>query len=560
MARRKKQYPWEKHYPEGLNWHQEIEPQPLYSLLSESAERFASSPCTNFFGTRLTYEQIRQQVDQFAIALQRMGIKKRDRVGILLPNTPQFIIAYFAIAKVGAVIVNYNPLYTLSELSYQVRDSKTRIMITFNLRILFDKVSKLIHSTPLERAVVCDFAECLPKMKRTLFRVFKKREVATVMYGSTYLNYQTMLESAGRFKAVDIDPLRDVALVQYTGGTTGTPKGVLLSHQNVYSNSVQAGMWFTGLEEGGEKMAAVLPFFHVFAMNVVMNLGLLKGCEIILYPRLDLNALLKDIQRYSITLLPGVPSLFAAISNHQNLDKYNLRTIKACISGGAPLPVEVKKAFEAVTGCSLVEGYGLTEASPVVTCNPLFGIQKDGSIGIPLPDTVVEIRDPDGHHCLREEGEVGELCVLGPQVMLGYENYPEETSQALKSKRLHTGDLAYMDEDGYTFIVDRLKDVLIINGFNVYPREIEEQLYQHPDVAEAAVIGVPDSKRGQSAKAFVVINQSDKEVTEKDILAFLKERLAKYKLPLQIVFRDDLPKTLIGKIDKKQLIDHSSNS
>jgi long-chain acyl-CoA synthetase len=553
MTDRKKEYPWEKNYPENINWDSPIPIAPLYSILEESAVKYPENICIDYYGRKYTYAEVNALSSKMAKGLQEHGVKKGTRVGLLLPNCPTFIIAYYAILKCGAVVVNYNPLYTVNELLHQVVDSGTTFMVTLNLRVLYEKTSNLLQTTPLEKVIVSDFKEMLPFPKDVLFGWFSKNEMASVVYSRVNISMKDLMENDGFYKVQEIVPEDDLAVLQYTGGTTGVPKAAMLSHANLYANTVQTGLWFDGLEEGGEKMMGILPFFHVFAMTVVMNLSIYKACEIVIHSKFDIGLLIKDIERKKITLLPGVPTLFASINNYKKLKSFNLSSLKFCMSGGAPLLEEVKKTFEETSGCTLIEGYGLSETSPVVIANPIFGVHKNGSIGIPFPGTIVEIRDTEGRHGLVAKGKVGEICIKGPQVMLGYLNNEEETKTVLKSDRLHTGDLGYMDSDGYIFVVDRIKEMIISCGFNVYPREIEEELQKHTSVEEVSVVGIPDEYRGQNVKAFIKLRVGEK-LTEAQVKDFLKGKLAKYKIPSEIEFRDNLPRTLIGKISKKELV------
>jgi long-chain acyl-CoA synthetase len=352
---------------------------------------------------------------------------------------------------------------------------------------------------------------------------------------------------------VEIDPHRDVALLQYTGGTTGLPKGAMLTHANLYANAIQTAMWFTKMVDGGERILGVLPLFHVFAMTVVMNGGLSRGAELILLPRFRLDTVLEAIHKRRPTLFPGVPTMFAAINGHKQLEKYDLSSLKFCLSGGAPLPARVKREFESLTGCMLVEGYGLTESAPVVTVNPFFGANKEGSVGLPLPGTIIEITAVDDPGRVLPPGATGEICVRGPQVMAGYRNQPEETEAALAGGRLHTGDVGFMDAQGYTYITDRIKDLILVGGFNVYPRNVEEAILRHPAVAEVAVCGIPDAYRGETVKAFIVLRPGH-SLTQGELRAFLQDKLAPFEMPRMVALRDSLPRTQLGKVDRKELV------
>ncbi|MGE0628238.1 MAG: long-chain fatty acid--CoA ligase [Hyphomicrobiaceae bacterium] len=549
-----KVFPWIRAYPEGVDWHQSFEPQPLWVLLDRAVADYPDSSCCNFLGRKLTFAEVGGLVDQIAAGLQGMGIGKGSHVGLMLPNSPTYIVFYFAILKTGAAVVNFNPLYTHEELAYQIRDSNTRLMITLDLKVLFDKVEKLIADGTLQRAVVASFPNLLPAAKAVLFRMFKSGELAAPSRSpvADKVIAESSLLTGGKPAPVEIDPTRDVAVLQYTGGTTGTPKGAMLTHANLYVNTLQVVSWAPDLEPGKESMLGVLPFFHVFAMTVVLNFSFAQAAEILIMPRFELRTALKLISRSRPTCMPGVPTLFNAIVHHDKLKDYDLSSLKFCLSGGAPLPVEIKQRFEQLTGCKLVEGYGLTEASPVVTSNPLVGPAKTGSIGLPLPATFVSLRSVDDPSRKVPPGEKGEICVKGPQVMLGYWQRPAETAAQFVDGWLRTGDVARMDEEGFLFIEDRIKDLIICSGFNVYPRRIEEAIYEHPAVAEVTVIGIKDEYRGEAPKAFIRL-KSGAQATAADIMAHLEPKLSKIELPSEIEFRDELPKTLIGKLSKKEL-------
>lgn len=547
--------PWLDHYPPGVDWHMPLKVAPLYTLLDDAVARFGELTCSNFLGKTLSYAEIGEQVERATLGLQRLGVKKGTKVGLFLPNSPTFIVYFFAVLKAGGTVVNYNPLYTVAELSQQVRDSDTELMVTLDLKVLFDKVEALLEANCLKRAIVASFPALLPVTKATLFRLFRSKELARPLASpqrEKIILEAEVMAGAGRPEPVPIDPLNDVAVLQYTGGTTGTPKGAMLTHANVYVNVQQVAAAAPDLQNGVERVFGVLPFFHVFALTVVMNLGIAHAAEIVIMPRFALGDALKLIDKTKPTILPGVPTLFNAIMNHPRLDSFDLSSLKFCLSGGAALPIEVKQRFEAVTGCKVVEGYGLSETSPVVTFNPLEGPVKIGSIGMPLVGTVISLRDladPTKEVAL---GEKGEICVKGPQVMRGYYKRPQETAEQTVGEFLRTGDVARMDEHGYFYIEDRIKDLIISSGFNVYPRRIEEAIYEHPAVAEVTVIGIKDKKRGEAPKAFVRLKDG-MSATVEEIFEHLVPRISKIEMPSAIEFRAELPKTMIGKLSKKEL-------
>lgn len=549
-------YPWLAHYPAGVNWHQQIAPAPLQQLLERAAERHPSRICTNFLGRTITYGEMSRLVDRAAAGLAALGVTKGTKVGLFLPNSPTFIVFYYATLKAGGTVVNYNPLYTVEELTFQVKDSETDLMVTLDLKVLFDKVEALIATGALKRAVVAPFPALLPTAKSILFRLFKGKELANVKaskVAASVISEESVLANDGRFQAPTIAPTEDVAVLQYTGGTTGTPKGAMLTHSAVYTNVLQTAAWAPELQEGAERVMGTLPFFHVFAMTVVMNFAIAKAAEILIMPRFVLDDAMKLIDKGKPTVMPGVPTMFNAIMNHPKLKSFDLSSLKFCLSGGAALPLEVKQRFEQLTGCNLCEGYGLSEASPVVTANPLGGPVKEGSIGQPIPQTIVSLRALDDPTKEVARGEKGELCVKGPQVMKGYWKKPQETDNQFVGDYLRTGDVAIMDEQGFFFIVDRIKDLIICSGYNVYPRRIEEALYEHPAVEEVTVIGIPDEYRGEAPKAFVKL-KAGASATVEDLKKHLEPKLSRIELPSQIEIRDALPKTMIGKLSKKELV------
>ncbi len=554
-ARQSAPYQWLTRYPKAIDWHRKLTPAPLYELLDTAAAKFGSRPCTNFLGKVLTYREIARMVDRAATGLQKLGVKKGTKVGLFMPNCPTFIVYYFATLKAGGTVVNYNPLYTLEELAFQIKDSETELMVTLDLKLLFDKVEGLMKAGTLKRAIVASFPALLPGAKSVLFKLFKGKELAHPLKSPVAANViadADVLKNNGKYEKQAIDPVNDVAVLQYTGGTTGTPKGAMLTHANVHVNCQQGAAWAPNLVPGQERTLAALPFFHVFAMTAVMNFALAQGAEIVIMPRFVLDDAMALITKAKPTVMPGVPTMFIAMLNHPKLTSFDLSSLKFCLSGGAPLPVEVKEKFERLTGCKVVEGYGLSEASPSVTCNPIDGPVKEGSIGQPLPGTIVSLRDladPTKEVVL---GEKGEICIKGPQVMKGYWKRPEETANQMVGEYLRTGDVGIMDEEGFIFIVDRIKDLIICSGYNVYPRRIEEAIYEHPAVEEVTVIGIKDEYRGEAPKAFIKL-RAGMSATADDIKKHLEPKISKIEMPAEIEFRDALPKTMIGKLSKKEL-------
>ncbi|NJO37317.1 MAG: long-chain fatty acid--CoA ligase [Rhizobiales bacterium] len=544
--------PWLAHYPEGIDWHARFHPRPFHAVLEDAAARYADRPCIDFLDRQTTYREVHDMTAKVARGLMDLGVGKGTKVGLFLPNCPYSVICFFAILKAGGTVVNYNPLYVAREIEQQVVDSETEIMITLDLKLLLPKLEPLVDKGLLKAVVVARLADCLPFPKNYLYPWVKRDDIAKVPNQPAFLGFDRLIAGGGDIAPVPIDPERDIALIQYTGGTTGIPKGAVHTHASLVINAEQLAAWTHEFEAGGERVLGVIPLFHVLAISTVLTFGIRTGAMLILLPRFDLDQVLQTIHKKRPTFLPGVPTLFNAISGHPEIDRFDLTSIKFCISGGAPLPIEVKETFERRAGCSLVEGYGLTEA-PVTHCNPFHGLQKQGSFGLPMPGTTIEILSLEDGTTILPPGARGEVCISGPQVMKGYWRRPEETANALRSGRLHTGDIGYLDQDGYGFIVDRLKDLIICSGFNVYPRVVEEALYDHPAVLEAAVCGMPDAYRGETVKAYVV-RREGAVLDEAGLLAFLKDRLSPIEMPKIVEFRAGLPKSAVGKILKKELL------
>ena len=545
-------FPWEAHYPAGLAWDFEIEPRPLYALLDDAVATFANRPCLDFLGRKSSYREIGQLVDRAAKGFQALGVGKGVRVGLFLPNCPYYVICFFAVLKAGGTVVNYNPLYAEREIARQIEDSNTSIMVTLNIKGMYPKVARRLVDTCLRTIVVGSMGGLLPWRERTLFAVLRRREIADVATDEHHVRFKKLIANDGKYAPVAIEPREHVAVLQYTGGTTGSPKGAMLTHAALYCNTRQVATWAIGSRPGQEKVVGALPLFHVFGMTGVMNVALAGGFEIILLPRFRLDQLLKVIAHERATVLLGVPTMYSAINGSQLLDQYDLSSLRFCISGGAPLPRDVQETFERLTGCTLVEGYGLTEAGPVCTINP-FGAARPGSIGLPLPGTLVEITAIDDPDRRLPIGQRGEICISGPQVMAGYEGRREETAEALRGGRLHTGDVGYLDQDGYVYLIDRIKDLILNGGFNVYPRMVEEAILLHPAVAEASVCGVPDRHRGETIKAYVRLCDGA-ELTATELRQFLRDKLAPFEQPKAIEFRAELPLTWLGKPSRRDLL------
>ncbi len=545
--------PWLDHYPPGLDWHAPIDTAPLDRLLREAAERFPRRPAWSFLGRRTDWAAADAMVDRIAAGLQAAGFAPGDRLGLLLPNCPAYPLLFFAALRAGLVVVNFNPLYAPRELEQQARDAELAVLATLDLQATYPKAAPLLALGAVPRLIVCPFAPMLPVAKGVLFRALKRRERAAIPDDAQHIPLARLLATRQQPRPVAIEPARDVAVLQYTGGTTGTPKGAMLTHANLYANAVQGVTWFRCERSGQERMLAALPFFHVFAMTTVLLFSVYAGAEIVMLPRFVLADAVRTIARRRPTYMPGVPTMFNAIAGFPG--RADLSSIRWCISGGAPLPPEVKQRFEARTGCVVVEGYGLTESSPCLCCNPPGGLNKAGSIGPPMTATEIELRDPEQPLRRVARGERGEICARGPQVMRGYWRQPEATAATFTPDGwLRTGDIATMDEQGYVFVVDRIKDLILCGGFNVYPRVVEDAIYHHAAVAECTVIGVPDAYRGETVKAFVV-RKPGAALDAQTLCAFLRDHLSPVEMPKQVEFRDSLPKTLIGKLSKKELVE-----
>jgi long-chain acyl-CoA synthetase len=539
--------PWLKYYEPNVPETLDIPEIPLYQLLEDSAKEFPDSTACIFLGQEKTYKQINEEANKLANALNKLGIKQGDVVGLMLGNMPQFLTAFFGTLKAGAILTLINPLYQAPEIQFQLNDAGAKAIIIID--IMHDNYAKIRDNTKVKHTIVTTMADAFPGMQVS----FTPPDV------KGYHLWGDLLEKAGaKPPKISIKPKDSPAVLLYTGGTTGTPKGAILTHYNLVANAHQCRSWIPFAQRGSDEATlAVLPFFHSFGLTVcMMNTVILAG-RLVLHPRPDLDQILRDIPRYKIAFFPGVPTLYASLLQRDDLDEYDLSSVTACLSGAAPLPMAVAKAFEKIAGANLVEGYGLTEASPVTHSNPIqekppFDKKREGSIGIPMPSTLAKIVNLDTGKDLPPDQE-GELLIKGPQVMKGYWNKPEETANQLsKDGWLKTGDVARMDEDGYFYIVDRAKQMIDRAGFKVYPRSVEEVLFTHPKVADAAVIGVPDERRGETVMAFVVLKEGE-TATAEEIKEFTKDKLAYYKRPEFVEFRDELPKSMVGKTLRRVL-------
>ncbi len=557
------QRPWVAHYSSGVAESVHVPDKSLVWILDEAVRLYAANVAVEYHGTHISYAELSMLVDRFALALADLGVRRGDRVSICLPNVPQFPIVFFGTLKAGAIAVPTNPLYTEPELAHQLNDSGARVAVTLDQ--LYPTLSAVRDRTPVEQVVLTSAADFLPPALSLLYRI-------NVAVGS---RGKSRVAASGSQRGAPVHQLKDlmrrvqdapgsavsrlpepaapddVAVLQYTGGTTGVAKGAMLTHRNLLANAMQAWAWNEQPPGSKHTTLCAAPFFHVYGLTVGMNMTVLNGSTMVLLPRFTVREAVKAVEQYKPDLFPGVPTMYLAIAREAERKRHDLSSIKVCISGSAPLPLEVQRRFESVSGAKVVEGYGLTEASPVTHCNPVFGERRVGTIGLPLPDTDAAIIDPETWAFL-PPGQQGEIVVRGPQVMKGYWQRPDETAKVLRDGWLRTGDIGFMSEDGYFTIVDRAKDIIIAGGFKVFPRDVDEVLYQHPKVLEAAAVGVPDEYRGETVRAFVVLKPGE-ELTAEELSAFCRERLAPYKVPKQIEFRDSLPKTLIGKVLRRTL-------
>jgi long-chain acyl-CoA synthetase len=552
-------HPWVKFYEPGIPETLTYPSLTLDAVLAETARKFPDHPALRFFGKKITYAELDALASRFAHGLLGLGVKKGDRVALMLPNIPQMVIAYYGTLRAGAVAVATNPLYHSHEIEVQLKDSGAVALVAVDM--FYPVISPVLPKTAVKHLVLCGIRDYLPFPLNLLYPIKAKLEKQWVPVKRVppIHDFVALVNSAA------VTPLRanhapdDIAILQYTGGTTGIPKGAVLSHRNLVVNATQCRAWLTVRNEGEERILAVIPFFHVYGMTTAMNFGIMIGAELVLLPKFHTKEVLDTIHKYRPTIFPGIQAMYLAIGNYVKTHKYDLTSIKAAISGAGPLMREVQDRFESLTRSRIVEGYGLSEASPVTHANPIFGRRKNGSIGLPWPDTEAKIVDIETGTRELPSGESGELVIRGPQVMQGYWNKPDETAQTLRGGWLHTGDIAKRDEDGYFYIVDRIKDMIKTVGENVYPREVEEVLYTHPKVKEAVVVGVPHEEYlGEKIKAYIVLKDGV-TATADEIIAFCKVELSKFKVPKEVEFRDQLPKTLVGKVLRRVLRDEERN-
>jgi long-chain acyl-CoA synthetase len=547
--------PWIQNYDEGVPTSIDYPKITCFDLLEQTTAKYPDQPCTIFKGAVITYKEMNEMTDRLAAGLYDLGVRKGDRVGVFIPNTPQFVLAYFAVLKIGGVVVATNPLYTEREIEYQVNDAGIEVMILMTNN--YEKVKSIQHKTGIKQMVVTNLKEALPQPLRLLFTLVKEKKSGfRVTLRDNDVWMQDLIEKYTPADKPDVDvSTEDTALFQYSGGTTGISKGVVAAHYGVVANAFQIDAWNPISKDGEEKVLMAIPLYHGYGMIVGMMYGIKTGSSLVMVPDpRDMKDVLENAVKYKTSIYPGVPAMYNAINNHPDVlsGKYDLSNISVCISGSAPLMRETKLKFEEITGGNLAEGYGLSEAPIAAACNPIVGLNKTGSIGMPFPDMDFKIIDLDDEVTEMPVGEIGELVMRGPILMKGYHNMPTETANSLRDGWLYTGDIAYMDEDGYFYIVDRKKELIKPGGFQVWPREVEEVISAHPAVLEVGVAGIPDPDSGEAVKAWVVF-KTGKSATVEELIDWCKKDLAGYKVPKQIEFRDELPKTNVGKILRREL-------
>jgi long-chain acyl-CoA synthetase len=530
-----------------------LEPRLLTGLLDRAAAEHPGRVALDFFGREWTYATLDADVARAAAGLEGLGLKRGDRFALCLPNCPYYVILYFAVLRLGAIVVNLNPLYSADELDHLIRDSGARMVAAPDVKAVSDKLLEVAAGAGVERIVLCPLAKAMPALIGLGFRLTHIGKLARPGDDARFLPFAELTANDGSIAPAALDP-DDIAVLQYTGGTTGVPKGAMLTHANLAANSMQMRLHNFKERDRQERTTAVLPMFHVFALTTVLNYSIDIAAEIVLLPRFEMKQFLASVKRKAPTQFFGVPTLYIAINDLPESKLPDLSEVRACISGGAPLPLEVRQEFERRTGVPVVEGYGLTEASPIIACNPLYdGPVKDNSCGPAFPGTVLEIRDHENPERLMGGGERGEVCARGPQVMKGYWKRPDATERTMYDGALRTGDIGYLDEDGYLFLVDRIKDLILCSGYNVYPRTIEDAAYEFPAVGEAIAVGVPDHYRGEAPWLFVA-PKAGMTIDAEELLKFLSHELSKIEVPDRIEVRPSLPKTPVGKLSKKDLL------
>jgi long-chain acyl-CoA synthetase len=558
--------PWIKSYPEGVRWNIDITPGPVQQILDDTADKWPDNPALQFMGRRINYRELRALANRAAKGLQLLGVRPGIHVGLYLPNTPHYVIAFFGVLKAGGTVVNYSPLDAAKVLEHKIEDSRTDFIVTLDQVSLYPRMGGMLGKTRLKQLIVGNLAEMTATPDAVTAQMKVEGQLAGVPQDERHVSFAQLLDNDGCFEEYRIaTPNETIAVLQYTGGTTGLPKGAMLTHGNLSAACTQAWETVSGnppvLEEGRGILLGVLPPFHIYALTVNILFAIRGAMEAIQHSRFDVEAVLRDLTTQRVTCFPGVPTMFTALINHPEIDKLDLRSLKYCGSGGAPLPLEVAQRFSELTRCNLSEGWGMTETSPTGTFSPVSGKRKAGSCGLPMPGIVIKFLNLEDSTQYVPLGQRGEICISGPNVMKGYWNNPEATAAVTTfDGMLRTGDVGYMDEDGFVSIVDRTKDMLLCSGYNVYPRVLEEAIYEHPAVAEVCVIGIPDQYRGQSPKAFVALKPGAEPFTLPQLQAFLKSRLGRHEMVHALDIRAELPKTAVGKLSKKDLYDEEERT
>jgi len=553
--------PWIKSYPPGVRWDAEIPLTPVQQILEVSASKWPNNPAVDFMGRKISYSELDDLANRAANGLQKLGVKPGVHVGLYLPNTPHYLVGLFGVLKAGGTVVNYSPLDAAKELEHKIEDSHTDFLITLDMASLYPQMAAMLSKTRLKKLIVGNLGEMSAQPDAVNSQMQATKQLSSVQNDDRHITFQALLDNDGIYRSYPIADLTDaIAVLQYTGGTTGLPKGAMLTHANLTAATSQCIETTRTnpptLDEGKERVLAVLPPFHIYALTVNMLLGIQIGAELVLHTRFDVDAVVKDLTEKKITAFPGVPTMFVAVLNHPGAAKADLSSLKWCNSGGAPLPLEVQRSFEKLTGCRLAEGWGMTETSPTGTFTPVTNEARAGSCGVPSPGITIKFLDTADNTTYVPLGRSGELCIKGPNVMKGYWKKPDATAEIMTPDGfMRTGDVGYMDEDGYVYIVDRTKDMLLCGGFNVYPRVLEEAVYKHPSVEQVTVIGIKDEYRGQSPKAFVKLKAGAASFTLKELQEFLKDRLGKHEMVQALEITDSLPLTPAGKISKKELYD-----
>jgi long-chain acyl-CoA synthetase len=546
---------WEKSYPPGVSWGAPLPaPVPIESILETSAKQWPEKTAIDFYDRKISYRELLDLASRAAKGLQALGVGPGVHVGLHLPNTPHYVVCFFAVLMAGGRVVNFSPLAAPRELKYQIADSEAQLMVTLGLPTLYPQVAALKGTAKFETLVVCSLEDFLPA---PAVRAFFGPPVDRVAGAGREIDFKDLVATDVAFKRHPHGKLEDeVAVLQYTGGTTGEPKGAMLTHANFCTVMNVRDRWIgPSMKRGEERVLVVLPLFHIFGLTFIMLLSLSTGEELVMHIRFDGDRVLPDIQRKKLTVFTGVPTMFTALVNHPKIKEFDLSSLRIVASGGAPLPVEVLTRFKELTGVTPSEGYGLTETAPLGTMQIVEGVEPHaGTVGLPAPHTLIEVVDLETGMRVLPQGEKGEICITGPQVMKGYWKRPDATAEAFRGGRFHTGDIGFIDKDGYLTLIDRKKDMILSGGYNVFPRNIEEAIYEYPGVAEVTVIGVPDSYRGQSAKAFIALKPDTPPFTLEQLKSFLADKLAKYEMPTEIEFRPSLPKTPVGKLSKKELV------